>query len=185
LTGGKQTQKTVAPQWIELTKDVVQEQKGVHTPRLLHQFVAAQAKCQRQRPLLALRGLSPSVALIEGEQNIVSLRANRGVTTKPVIIQGALERVEQVTAPGLFVLNAHSQIIVSQLLVVPRHQWHKIIEDSSTNSHEFFAHVAKISRPHIEFFALRRCWQFAVQPAKQCVSLAQHAREAFDDVART
>jgi hypothetical protein len=76
--------------------------------------------------LLALGRLSPSVAFIEGQQDVVSLRANRGVTTKPVIIQGALECVEQVTVPGLFVLNAHSQIIVSQLLVVPRHQWHKI-----------------------------------------------------------
>jgi hypothetical protein len=152
---------------------------------VLHQFVTAEAQRQREGTLFTLRGLSSSVALIEGEQNIVSLRANRGVTTKPVIIQGALERVEQVTAPGLLVFNAHSQIVVSQLLVVPRHQRDKIIEDSSTNSHEFFAHVAKIPRPHIEFFALRRCWQFAVQPAKQCVSLAQHAREAFDDVART
>jgi hypothetical protein len=152
---------------------------------VLHQFVTAEAQRQREGTLFTLRGLSSSVALIEGEQNIVSLRTNRGVTTKPVIIQGALERVEQVTAPGLLVFNAHSQIVVSQLLVVPRHQRDKIIEDSSTNSHEFFAHVAKIPRPHIEFFALRRCWQFAVQPAKQCVSLAQHAREAFDDVART
>ena len=84
---------------VEFAEDIVEQEKGNGVAASGHQLVTRQAQGERQRSLLALRGLAASIAIVEADGDIVSLRTDGGVSAVDVVGPRSSQSVGEFAGP--------------------------------------------------------------------------------------
>ena len=102
---GELSHQGPAPGRVELGEDVVEQQGGRQPRADRDQLVHADAQRQRQAPLLALRGVGAGLPAVDGQAELVAVRAD-GVDAAPhVVTPAGLESGQEVALPAAHVVE--------------------------------------------------------------------------------